>query len=91
MKIKENVKRDKYLDLARELKKAMEHEDDMTPIVIGDLGTIPRSLVEGGEELEIRVETIQLTALLRSARILRRVLDTWGDLLLLKLQGKTIS
>ena len=33
------------------------------------------------EDLEIRrwMETIQNTALLRSARILRRVLETWGD------------
>ena len=40
------------------------------------------------EELEFggRVETIQMTALLRTARILRRVLETWGDLLSLKLQ-----
>ena len=30
-------------------------------------------------------------ALLRSARILRRVLETWGDLLSLSLQWKTIS
>ena len=28
MKIKENEKRNKYLDLARELKKNMEHEGD---------------------------------------------------------------
>ena len=28
MKIKEKEKRDKYLDLAKELKKALEHEDD---------------------------------------------------------------
>ena len=38
-----------------------------------------------------RVETIQTTALLRTAKILRRVLETWGDLLSLKLQWKTIS
>ena len=49
IKLKECEKKDKYLDLARELKK-----------------------------------------LLRTARILRRVLDTWGDLLSLKLQWKTI-
>ena len=37
-------------------------------------------------DLEIRwgVETIQITPLLRSARILRRVLETWGDLLSLR-------
>ena len=48
------------------------------PIVIGALGTIPKRLVKGLEELEIKghVEIIQTTALLRSARILRRVLGT---------------
>ena len=47
------------------------------PIVIGALGTIPKELVKGLDDLEIRgqVETIQTTALLRSARILRRVLE----------------
>ena len=58
-------------------------------IVISALGTVPKGLAGGGglEELEIggRIETIQITALLRSARILRRVLETWGDLLSLKL------
>ena len=48
------------------------------PIVIGALGTVTEELVQGLEDLEIRgrVETIQTTALLRSARILRRVLET---------------
>ncbi len=57
-------------------------------IVIGALGTVTKGLVQRLEELEIRgrVETIQTTALLRSIRILRRVLETWGDLLSLKLQ-----
>ena len=47
-------------------------------IVIGALGTITKELVQGLEDLEIRgrVKTIQTTALLRSARILRRVLKT---------------
>ena len=35
--------------------------------------------------------TIQTTTLLRTARIRRRVLETLGDLLSLKLQWKTIS
>ena len=61
-------------------------------IVIGVLGTVTKGLLKGLEDLEIGgwVETIQTTALLRTARILRRVLETW-DLLLLKLQWKTIS
>ena len=33
-------------------------------------------------------ETIQTTALFRSTRILRRVLETWADLLSLRLSGK---
>ena len=47
----------------------------VTPIVIGILGTVTKGLEQGLEDLEIRgrVETIQTTALLRSARILRRV------------------
>ena len=46
------------------------------------------------EELEIggrRAETIQIISFLRSARILRRVLEICGDLLSLRLQWKTIS
>ena len=48
------------------------------PIVFGVLGTVTKGLVQGLEDLEIRgrVETIQTTALLRSARILRRVQET---------------
>ena len=65
----------------------------IVPIVIGALGTITKALLKGLEDLEIggRVETIQTTALLRRARILRWVLETCGDLLSLKLQCKTIS
>ena len=64
----------------------------LIPIVFAALGTIPKGLVKRLEALEIvrRAETIQ-TTLLRTARILRRVLETWGDLLSLKLQWKTIS
>ena len=48
------------------------------PIVTGALGTIPNVLVKRLEDLEIReqVETLQKTPLLRSVRILRRVLET---------------
>ena len=51
------------------------------PIIIGALGTIPKELVKGLENFKVRgqVETIQITALLRSARILRRILVTWRD------------
>ena len=48
------------------------------PTVIGTLGTVQKDLERGLDELEIegRIETIKTTALLRSARILRRVLET---------------
>ena len=64
----------------------------IVPIVIGALGSVTKGLLKDLEELEVggRVETIQMTALLRTVRILRRVLETWGDLLSLKLQWKTI-
>ena len=66
-------------------KKTVEYESDGYTIVIGALGTVTKGLIKGLEDLEIRgrVETIQTTALLRSARILRRVLETWGDLSLI--------
>ena len=65
----------------------------IVPIVIGALGIITKGFLKGLEDLEVgrRVDTIQTTALLRTARILRRVLETWGYLLSLKLQWKTIS
>ena len=63
------------------------------PLVIGALETVPRGLIKELEELEItgRMETIQTTTLLRSARILRGVLEIWGDLLSLRLQWMAVS
>ena len=86
-------KKDKYLDLARELKKLWNMKVTIVPILIGAFVTITKGLLKGLEDLELdrRVETIQMTALLRMARILKRVLETWGDLLSLKLHWKTIS
>ena len=50
------------------------------PIVIGAPGLIPKGLAKGLGDLEIReVETTQNTALLRSARILKKVLEAWRD------------
>ena len=49
------------------------------PVMIGELGEVSRGLLMGLEELEIEeyAEIIQTTALLRSARILRRVLEAY--------------
>ena len=83
MKLKECEKKDKYLDLARKLKKLWNIKVTIIPIVIGTFGTVTKGLLKGLEDLEVggQVETIQTTTLLRTARILRRVLETWGDLL----------
>ena len=65
----------------------MEKNTDMKvtiiPIVIGAFGTVTKGLFKGLEDLEVgrRVKTIQTTALLRAARIPRRVLETCRDLL----------
>ena len=78
IKLKECEKKDKYLDLARELKKLWNMQVTIIPIVIVAFGTVTKRLPMGLEVFEVRgrVETIKTTDLLRSARILRRVLET---------------
>ena len=90
--LKEYEKKDKYLDLARELKRLWNMKVTIVPIVIGAFGTLTKGLIKSLGDLEVggRVETIQTIALLRTARVLACVLETW-DLLSLKLQWKTIS
>ena len=65
VKLKENEKMDRYLDLARELKKPWNRRVRVIPIVIGALGPFPKSLEKRLEELEIRgrIETIQTAAI----------------------------
>ena len=88
IKLKESEKKDKYLELDRELKKLWNMKVSIILIVIGAFGTITKGFVE---EIRGQAETIQTTALMRSDRILRKVRGTWGNLLSLKLQWKTIS
>ena len=76
------------------MKKLWNMKVTIVSIVIGAFGTITKGLLKGLEDLEVggQVETIQMAALLRTARILRRVLETCGDLLLsLKPLWKSIS
>ena len=58
--MKECEKRNKYLDLARELKKLWNMKVTIIPIVIGAFGTATKGLLKGLEDLEFggRVETI---------------------------------
>ena len=77
-KIKENKTISKYLDLALERRKYWNMEGMVIPIVTDAIVTAPKSLEKGLEELTIsgRIDSIQTTLLIRSARILRRNLET---------------
>ena len=78
IKLKESEKKDKFWGLARELKKKLWNmKVTVISIVIGAFGTVTKGLIIGLEDLEIRgrVETSK-TILLRSTRMLRRVLET---------------
>ena len=90
VKLKESEKRHKYLNLTIEVekKKLWNRKVTVMQIVIGALATVIEGLVKGLEELELRTreETIQTTALLGLARILRIILKTRGELLFLKIQ-----
>ena len=83
LKIKENQKIDKYLDLPRELKSYGTWKVSMILIVIDALETILKELVWELEELKMKgwAETIQTTLFLRSVRIRKSVLKACGVLL----------
>ena len=53
VKLKECEKKDKYLDLARELKKLWNMKVTIVPIVIGAFGTVTKGLLKRLEELEV--------------------------------------
>ena len=82
--MKESEKIDKYLDLARELRKLWNMMATVVPMEVGALGTIPKGLAKP-LEIRGRIETTQTTEL-RTTGILRRVLETRRDLLSLRHQ-----
>ena len=92
MKIKESENIHKYLDLARELKRFGRMKETVIPIADRALRTIFKNF-EKRLELEIRggMEAIQTKALLKSYRILRRVLEKLGNLQSFELQRKITS
>ena len=53
IKLKKCEKKDKYLDLARELKKLWNMQVTIIPIVIGPFGTVTKALRKGLEDLEV--------------------------------------
>ena len=60
IKLKECEKKDKYLDLAKELKKLWNMKVTIITIVIGAFGTVSKGLLNGLEDLDVGrgVETI---------------------------------
>ena len=53
IKLKECEKKDKYHNLARELKQLWNMKVTIVPIVIGALGTVTKGLLKGLEDLEV--------------------------------------
>ena len=73
VQLKEKEKKDKYSDLARELKKLWNVKVTLIRIVVGAPGTITKRSLKGLYDLLIRrrVGSTQTTAFLRLAKYLK--------------------
>ena len=71
-------KRDKYQDLRIELRRLWDKPVEIVPIIIGALGTIPKSLKRNLEELgaDVALGLLQKSVVLETAHIIRRVMDS---------------
>ena len=56
IKLKECEKKDKYIELSRELKNLWNMKVTIIPIVIGAFSKVTKRLLKGVEELELEVE-----------------------------------
>ena len=74
---KEQEKIVKYQDLAREIRKIWNVSTKVIPIVIGALGTVTDRLEQYLKDMGVttRIELIQKSTLLGTARIIRQALD----------------
>ena len=70
IKLKEWEKKDKYIDLARELKKLWNRKVSIVPMLIGAFGTVTEGLLKNLEDLEVggRVETIQNDSIIEDSQ-----------------------
>ena len=75
---KSKKKRDKYQDLGIELRKLWDKAVEIVQIIIGALGTIPKSLKRNLDELGADVATglLQKSVVLETAHMIRRVMDS---------------
>ena len=74
---KEAEKIEKYSDLRRKLQRLRKVKAKVVPIVVGALGTVSKSLTGYLNEIGVstKIQVIQKSALLGTARILRKVLE----------------
>ena len=74
---KETEKYEKYQDLAREIKRIWKSRTKVVPVVVGALGSVSKKLAGKLKQLGIKdqTRTMQKSALLGSAHILRKVLN----------------
>ena len=74
---KEIEKYEKYQDLAREIKRIWKSRTKVLPVIVGALRLVSKKLAGQLEQLGIkdRTRTMQKSALLGSAHILRKVLN----------------
>ena len=74
---KEMEKIEKYQDLVRELKSLWDMKVVVIPIVLGALGTTPKTLQKRMKDIgiETRIGELQKTVILHTGRILRKVLE----------------
>ena len=74
---KQREKTEKYQDLRREIQKLWNMKTNIVPIIIGALGTPSPKLKDNLQELGLntKINEIQKTVLLNTARILRKVLE----------------
>ena len=77
VEISQQTKTESYQDLKRELQKLWNLKTSLVPIVIGALGTIPKSLEKHLNELnaKVNISQMQTIGLLKSARITMKVLE----------------
>ena len=74
---KEMERIEKYQDLARKLRKIWDKQVKVIPIIIGAVETTPKLLRKRLKDtgIETKVVELQKSAILYSARILRKVLE----------------
>ena len=75
--LNEIEKKSTYKDLELEIQRMWQMKTEVIPVVVGALGTVKKGMVENIKKVSERatVTEIQKICMLRSARILRKVLS----------------